>query len=77
VEIKTHTSGLVGSKSKVETFETYDIFKSGRRRKLRTDTGLEELKGGARVEVTSWKSKVQKGRHQVIWQRVIESLDVR
>jgi hypothetical protein len=47
----------------------------GKRRKLRKDRGLEELKGGAGVEVTSWKLKDQKGRCQVIWKRVIESLD--
>jgi hypothetical protein len=35
--------------------------KSGRRRNLRKDRGLEELKGGVRVEVTSWKLKVHKG----------------
>jgi hypothetical protein len=30
--------------------------KSGGRRKLMKDRGLEEIKGGASVEVTSWKS---------------------
>jgi hypothetical protein len=30
-EVETHTSGLAGSKSKVETFETSDIFQVGKK----------------------------------------------